>query len=1073
MPRNLQALSRLSPSTSLLVTLVILSSCGGGGSKGGGGGTSPPPPPAAAFQLAVTPSSVTVPAGESTAFTISDTATDGFNSTISVAVSGLPTGVTISPSTISLTGNASMQISISAPPNTSQNAVPVTFLGTAGTTASTATLSLSVGPASISSNIPPSRTRYIRTKSTTEYATSFPAQWTVFDPLTSQFFVSDPATSHVMVIDAATQTLVKTLTIPGAYGMDDTADHKTIYLGTQIGDVYTIDTGSLTVTKRYLASQIGPKGFGAISALVLTDGNIALLGSPGGIPVVDGSPGMAVWNPSTNAIAIYATTYGITQFPQGEGVLVCSPTDANFFSFARTVDRSKVLVGSLSLCEIDPSTGKRTYVQPVGAAGPIVTSPDGKYLALPIYPDQIELYDSKTLAAESTITTADQDMDGSALFFSADSSKIFATTDTVAYEYDVASGQQVGWSPNLWVSFLFGGSAGGPIDSPIIQAVDNTGLLAGPMEEGVGFLDSNAFNPGPVGTLFTNAYLNPPGGPIGGGTDTTWGVAQTVDKSRVYFGSQKATFSSTSGDLGTVVTPPGAPGPADVYAYSTDGGIQIIPEGFSYAPTILEVTPNISGADGGGTGVIFGYGFGPQSSYVIPEGFQVYVGGNPATVTAYDPDAYGTEGAPFLLQSIWYTVPPGTPGTADVRVVNSAGTTTAAGAFTYLPKIVTYPLNGAQLAAGIYDPHNDQYYFTDQHQLQVFSLPQGAWLPPIPIPALKDSPQRLWSLALSPDGSKLAVSDTLTGVVYVVSPSSPSNVQSFPIVQPFVPTGTITNAVGIAINNAGIVYILASVQGGSGFQNIFSLDTTTGKLTALNPGGSTVDNYLRIAFTSDANKLYMNADGNVFIFDTANNSMSLASNEQTCCYDNDELAISPNYKHVGAAAALYDTNLNMSAFEVLDDYEFEYMSYVYAAKFSAAGGLLYQPSAAGIDVFDGGLGDLLGRIALPFALTTNYDALVSDGTDNKLIAITGASGNGIAVIDLSSIPEPAALPYEKRSVASADAASNSTHLRPRRAQTAVRAATQEHPRNVIRHYAESAASHPAGPTANGVQSSPR
>jgi hypothetical protein len=41
---------------------------------------------------------------------------------------------------------------------------------------------------------------------------------------------------------------------------------------------------------------------------------------------------------------------------------------------------------------------------------------------------------------------------------------------------------------------------------------------------------------------------------------------------------------------------------------------------------------------------------------------------------------------------------------------------------------------------------------------------------------------------------------------------------------------------------------------------------------------------------------------------------------------------------------------------------------------------------------------------LPFMLSANYDALVDDGWDNILIAITGQTGDGIAVIDLS-LPE--------------------------------------------------------------------
>lgn len=64
-------------------------------------------------------------------------------------------------------------------------------------------------------------------------------------------------------------------------------------------------------------------------------------------------------------------------------------------------------------------------------------------------------------------------------------------------------------------------------------------------------------------------------------------------------------------------------------------------------------------------------------------------------------------------------------------------------------------------------------------------------------------------------------------------------------------------------------------------------------------------------------------------------------------------------------------------------------------------------------MLDGNLGNLRNRISLPVALSRNYDALVDDGTDNVLIAITG-TGNGIAIIDLTSITEPPLLPNEHR-----------------------------------------------------------
>ncbi len=39
-------------------------------------------------------------------------------------------------------------------------------------------------------------------------------------------------------------------------------------------------------------------------------------------------------------------------------------------------------------------------------------------------------------------------------------------------------------------------------------------------------------------------------------------------------------------------------------------------------------------------------------------------------------------------------------------------------------------------------------------------------------------------------------------------------------------------------------------------------------------------------------------------------------------------------------------------------------------------------------------------------LAPNYRALVSNKRDSQLVAITGDTGDGIAVIDMNSIPEP-------------------------------------------------------------------
>jgi hypothetical protein len=62
-------------------------------------------------------------------------------------------------------------------------------------------------------------------------------------------------------------------------------------------------------------------------------------------------------------------------------------------------------------------------------------------------------------------------------------------------------------------------------------------------------------------------------------------------------------------------------------------------------------------------------------------------------------------------------------------------------------------------------------------------------------------------------------------------------------------------------------------------------------------------------------------------------------------------------------------------------------------------------------VFDGRLGTLRSRIAMPFSFAPTYDTLVANGKDNILIGIVGSSANQIAIIDLTSVPEPSSLPY--------------------------------------------------------------
>jgi WD40 repeat protein len=991
--------------------MPIAAGCGGGG--GGGTQQTLPPTPTPDFTIALNPVSATIGIGSSTGVSVSVSAVNGFSSPVAVEVSGQSAGVSATPQAFTLNAGTPKTVTIAAAANATPGTVTLTFTGTSNSLTHSATLAVltTTGSATLST-----RTKYIRTDAVTEYGFVLNQHWEVYHAPTSRDFVTDPDSSHIYVFDSATETQMATLSVPGAFGIDETPDQSTLYVGTLTGDVYTVDPVGLKVTHRYVASQIGPYGFQAAVAMPLYDGRVALLQEQHGIANVDGSSGFAIWNPVTNAISVYASNYGAASFTQPVNG-VCGPL-GDIGGFTLTADRMKVLVGSIdsdsTLCEVDATSGQDNYIAAAGSPRPITVSPDGLYIAIAGLGQKAYLYDPNTLSLIGTIGLSPIPGTSPYLVFSSDSKTLFDAGGSIVFAYSVPGGQLTAWMSNIVVEQLAGGYAPDPVTTPSVTLEDGNGLLIGPLEEGFGFLDTAAFHTGTVGAALANAVLNPDTGPTTGGTQISGIPAKA---SNVYFGANASPSVSTNGSGTVVTTPPGQRGPVPVYTFISDGGVQLAPDAFSYGPTILQVTPDMSNASGGGAGLIYGYGFGPTGNGPASPGLTVTVGGTPATITGFNSNAYGLEVVPYPLQAIYFTIPAGTTGnSADVSVATNAGSTVSHNAMTYLANPPQYSLPGSSLAQGVYDPVRDVYYFTDTNVIRVFSLSQGVWLTPINVPAPARSTPRLWGIALSPDHSKLAVSDLGANVMYVINLGN-SVTLTFPL-SPGFPQGVAAHPAGIAISDSGVIYVAADVEGGSGYRAFFKLDTNTNTLTTYpvdgpdeHIDGTPEDVYLRAAISSDNTTVYFNADGEVFSIDAATDAISNASSEQGCCSGNYEMTLAANQTSFSATGYLYDSDLNAAAFQAMNDRESLDVTDVYGIKLSPDGSLLYQPTTNRLDIFDGQVGNLLHRIALPFALSANDDALVSDGKDNVLIAITGAAGDGIAVLDLSSIAEPSPLPY--------------------------------------------------------------
>src|SRR5208283_335245 len=76
-----------------LILVLVLNGCGGGGSS-----TPPPPPATPSFTISVNPPNFSMSPGTSTTVNVSLQAQNGFDGTATVAISGLPDGLTVVPS---------------------------------------------------------------------------------------------------------------------------------------------------------------------------------------------------------------------------------------------------------------------------------------------------------------------------------------------------------------------------------------------------------------------------------------------------------------------------------------------------------------------------------------------------------------------------------------------------------------------------------------------------------------------------------------------------------------------------------------------------------------------------------------------------------------------------------------------------------------------------------------------------------------------------------------------------------------------------------------------------------------
>jgi hypothetical protein len=832
------------------------------------------------------------------------------------------------------------------------------------------------GPQTETSSHPPLRARYLRTD--IQYNPNalqfFPPHVTAYDGVHKRFFVSNTTQNRIDVFDAATESQIGSILVPLPWGMDVSTDGSKLYVGTTFGDVYLIDPGAIQVVQRYASATIGAQGFTATQAFILANGQLALLGAIGGL-YLDGSPNFAIWTPASNTAAILRA-----QLP-------------NFGPYigqmAVTADRSKVLLGGATAQYVelyDPSTNSVLSANVTcGQVEEILPTPDGKRIIVVGLSGNVEVLDASTLTELGSFPN----VTGYSAVISQDGTTLY-TVDLEAnvLAWDTTTFAQAGWVSSFDVVDLQ--------QAVVAASIDETGLIFGPIGHGVAFLDASKINPGHEGTQFNIGFLMPDTGPLSGGTalqtEVLTGVpSPSITTGTVYIGNAGATNVSLSASSFSGKTLPAATGgSADFTVILPDNSIRMMPEDFSYGPTIVEVSTSASSADGGGQGVIFGYGFGLQPSDV-----QVAIGTQSAVVTQLLTNASPSFPYPFPMEAVLFTVPPGTSGASEnVTVTTANGSATAANAFHYAAAVQSYALPGSFLSQGLYDPYRSVMYFTDRAQIDVFSPSAETWLSPITIPGTNINTGFV-GIALSPDGNALAVSDAGNDEIYILNPSSPKAARSFSV-----NTGTGTEPYGLAVTNSGAVYYATDNPnlGSSGGFN--KLDTTTGVITNFEPV-KFGDSFMRVLLSPDGTRVYANDGSGIWIVTTIDDSIVEALQATLSETGNEDAAISADGSVVLTSSLLTDSELNISGDIAYVDRDVWLPVAVYGQKLNTNGTLAFQPLTNGIDVLDGVTGLLQYRVALPIQAANVYDALAIDDKDGLLFVLTAS---GIVQVNFGALP---------------------------------------------------------------------
>jgi len=942
-----------------VLPILALMGCGGGNT---GSESSNPPPPPPTFTLSLSTNNIGLAQSATQSLQVEAVPKNGFSGSVTISATGLPSGVTVSPSSLVLSPGNQGTLTFSATSSAASGNSQVSISGVSGSQQASATLALNV----IQMVAP------IAVPFTTTGGSIIKA---FYDETRQLLFATNLYLNEVDVISGKDLSVQARVPVGQPFGIDQMPDGKTIVVGTATQSFYTIDEDSLAV-KQYLAPNLSQQQSTMVLLIPVTmsSGKVLFMGKDLGAGGADifiyGCQSIVEWDSSTGKFSVpFYVPYVTLEIDN-----LKRSADHNWAVFAA----DKLYIYS-STQDSFVSSAVPVSSAPFGVRD-IAANPNGSQFAV-VSAYSVSFYDQAfNLLGTTTFRTtgfsfqywnAQFSSDGRLLFWKlAAAGSVIDVIDTTNFSdmgtVSAAFGTDTLLEPNfLWMDTKQRGffAAGGGVGllncaAPRIGTPNFIGP-AGPNPFDIPLNES-------VAVTFTNAGL-----PVG---------------TAVTFNGQVAPVESTNSNNNPVVVQVPAsstPGVVNLGFTQPDGETLVEPRHFVYGVNVAAATSTLVPPIGNPVLGLYGYGIlnGPSTPPTAPT---VTVGGQPVTNLAVNLNA------DYILQGLYLQLPNGTPGPADIVVTANNGTGSLTAGITYIPFATIVPASG--LLQVLYDTHRSLLYALQSTRIQVLDPVSLEWKSPLQPGG--SGGVGYAAIAMTPDGTKVLVLDATANMLTVFNPDNPSQSTST-----LLPSSPVSTQHSIAATSTGKAFV------GSGPGTEFDLATNTYK-----PLSVTVDQFVA---TPDGNHVgavnNSTSLGTVAVWHSSSNSFTEQGFSGAFWTD---VAISAdgglfaalagNLSYAGVAAGFFNGNLQFTNVTVYPDLAPPDQPPSQGAIFSASGLTLLTPLSDSIDFFNSQTGTLRGRLLMPELLPvgSTYSGVIALDPDQKTIYAISASG--LTVVTLPS-----------------------------------------------------------------------